>query len=441
MFGFVKEGMWMQMVRGVNCGLPGGKRSLLLGISFVCMLTGLGVVTNALGQDSANDYIEPRVNRPQYESFIRHLSLARDQRNSAELVYGDYQTTLTELAQQTDESALKAGRQSVQDAFSGKSRVTPDELKRMRVEVLKTYEHVFPATDAALDQLVNGLHAMLTPEQEAAFAPALRELHRQIMLHPRQVGSQYEDYAGDGVDVLVLVEDARKAGGELAGLDPQALDPILAAYEAQLDAFLLETTAAYRRGRLMAKMAGVQKDIEGAAQERQAAVDRWKRLYQLNQMTVDSIATIVAESAGEGRRQAWLERFDAACFSWMYPRTKPDRQIEWIAKQTTVTAEQRQSARQIFDQYQSRRKQLNRQAIDLMLRARLEFQTMLYFMMDPTGMDEQFKRGLYEQLLKNSGEQASLDSTTTAALEGVLNETQRKAMREALKGPDPARRR
>ena len=429
------------MVRGIDRGLGSGKRSLLLGIAFTWMLTALGVATTAHAQDSANDYIEPRVNRPQCESFIRHLSLARDQRNAAELVYGDYQTTLTELAQQTDESALKAGRQSVQDAFSGKSRVAPDELKRMRVDVLKMYEQMFPAIDAALDQLVNGLHAILTPEQEAAFAPALRDLRRQIMLHPRQTGSQHEDYAGDGVDVLVLAEDARKQGGELAGLDPLALDPILAGYEAQLDAFLLETTAAYRRGRLMAKMAGVQKDLEGAARERQAAVNRWKRLYQLNQSTVERMAAIVVENAGESSKQAWIERFDAACFSWMYPRKKPDRQIEWIARQTTVTAEQRQTAQQIFDQYQSRRKHLNRLAIDLMLRARLEFQTMLYSMMDPTGLDEQFTRGLYDQLLKNSGEQASLDSTTVAALEGVLSETQRKAMREALKGPDPARRR
>jgi hypothetical protein len=71
-----------------------------------------------------------------------------------------------------------------------------------------------------------------------------------------------------------------------------------------------------------------------------------------------------------------------------------------------------------------------------MIRARLEFQTMLYSMMDPAGMDDRVRRDLYEELLKNTGEQTNLETNAAGALESLLSASQRDALREALKKPD-----
>ena len=128
-------------------------------------------------------------------------------------------------------------------------------------------------------------------------------------------------------------------------------------------------------------------------------------------------------------------RFDQASFAWLYPRRKPDREIEWMRKQT-LSAEVREKADALYDTYVSKRRELSRQAIDIMLRARLEFQTMLYSMMDPSTLSDAPRRNMYEELLKNSGELANLDSTTAGALEMLLTQTQRDAMRKALQGPD-----
>ena len=232
----------------------------------------------------------------------------------------------------------------------------------------------------------------------------------------------------------------RKAGGELAGLDLDALAPIISQYETQVDAFLLDTAADYRMGKLLSKIAAVQKDPQASAQQKQAAIDRWKRLYDLNKSTVENIGAVVASTLGEAARQRWLERFDAGCFAWMYPRKKPDREFEWMSRQS-LAPEQMQNARQVYDRYSARRKDLNKQAIDLMIRARVKFQTMLYSMMDPTGMNDQVYHGLYQELLKNSGEQATLESSASGALESILTDAQRKSMREFMRGPDPAKRR
>jgi hypothetical protein len=66
---------------------------------------------------------------------------------------------------------------------------------------------------------------------------------------------------------------------------------------------------------------------------------------------------------------------------------------------------------------------------------------MLYSMMNPAGMDDRIKLGLYQELLKNTGEQTNLENNTSAALEALLPDALRQSMRDALKGPDPAARR
>jgi predicted ATP-dependent protease len=94
-----------------------------------------------------------------------------------------------------------------------------------------------------------------------------------------------------------------------------------------------------------------------------------------------------------------------------------------------------------MDDYLARRRELSRQAISTMIRARMEFQTMVYAMMDTASLDDALRQSLYADLLKNSGEQANLEASTASALESLLDEAQRKAMRDAMKRPDPVRRR
>lgn len=394
----------------------------------------------ALGQESAKDYIEPRVSRPQFLLLYRQLGLDSNQRSIAELMYSDYSGALDDLMKQMDAQAEQAGARTVQDAMLGKVRLSAEELRAKRVAVLKAFEQHFAAIDKALDHLLGGLESILTPEQEIHFQPALRELNRSIYLHPRQNGAGFQEYAGDGVDVLMMVDDAMKEGGELHGLEREALASILGEYEHQLDALLVRTTPEHRDLKIRRKIAGIEKDSAAMRDLDQMALARWKELYQFNLTTVKRIGEVAGTTLGEAARQKWLDRFDQASFTWLYPRKKPDRQIEWI-RQQSLPAETRERAEDIYEEYLSKRRELSRQAIDIMLRARIEFQTMLYSMMDPATVDGTPGRPLYDQLLRNTGEQANLDNTTSTALEELLNAQQRESMRKATQGPEPTRRR
>lgn len=412
-------------------------------IGVVALVAAFTCTAPILAQESAEDYIEPRIDRTHFVALYQQLALESSQRTIAELAFTDYTAAIVDLTRSLNEQADKVGRQPVKNALAGKSRLAPDDLQRMRIAVLKVYEQAGPAADQALQELLGGVQSVLTPEQSQHFDVALRQLRRDILLHSRQTDSSYQEYAGDGVDVLDLVETARKDGGELQPLDREALSAVLNQYEQQMDALLIETSPGYRSGKILRKIASIEKNAAAMHEQEQAALARWKLLYELNENTVQQIGEMALASLGEQAKQRWLDRFDQASFMWLYPRKKPDRQIEWIRLQHApgLPAEKLEQAEQIYDGYLQRRRELSRQAIEMMIRGRLEFQTMLYSMMDASNIDDRLQRDLYQELLKNTGEQANLESTTSGALEAVLNDAQREALREAMKKPDAAARR
>jgi hypothetical protein len=184
----------------------------LCALCFVlCVLAG-----PAAAQERARDFIEPRVSKTQFQQLCQQIGLQSDQRQIANIAFSDYEAALADAATRLDEQALAAGRQSVDDSLSGKARLPAEDLKRLRGEVLKVYVQAGPEADAALDALIGGVEALLTEDQQDKFTAAKRWLHREILLHPRASNAAYQEYAGDGVDVLALVEQARGEGGELA---------------------------------------------------------------------------------------------------------------------------------------------------------------------------------------------------------------------------------
>jgi hypothetical protein len=426
----------LRLTHHIMIELARGVRGVFICFMVLVLMSG----TLAAAQETASDYLEPKLDRAQYDWLCKQLNLGRDQRSIVELLYADYASALGHAASDADAAAEKAGRKAVNDAVSGRARITPDELQRMRIAVLQAYESIGPAADRALADLFDGTRAVLTSEQEPLLDPLIRELNRRVLLHSRQQSSNYEEYAGDGVDVLQLAEEALKDGGELQPLGRGPLADVLASYETQLDALIIATSAEWRAGKLAAKIAQVSKDHVEVTRQNQAAIDRWKRLYDLNQWAVQSVAHVALTNLGEAAQQQWIERFDRACFTWLYPRSKPERQFEWI-KKNVQDEQKRQEAAVILDRYLSKRRDLARQAITIMIRARMEFQTMLYAMMDPAGLDDRMRQSLYAELLKNSGEQANLDANVTAELEALLDDAQRKSMREAMKRPEPVRSR
>ena len=410
---------------------------LLCAVMFLAVLAFCWPVWAA---ESAADYIEPRIERPNFQRLIDSLGLGSDQRTIVEFAFVDYTQSMSDLAASLDQQANGIGRETVQAALSGKARVAPDDLKRMRIDILKVYEHAGPAADQAIETFVSSVEVVLAGEQLGAFEQAIRELRREILLHPRQLGGDSQEYAGDGVDLLQLVALAVKEGGELYGLDEDPLQALTQLYAQQLDTLLIGTSGAYRQNRIQRKIAQIDKNTEAIQAQDQAGLELWKQLFQLNQGFVQQIGDLAAAQIDENARLRWIDRFHQASFPWLFPRRKPDRQIEWIRKE--AAGDQLAKAETIYRGYLDRRSALAKRAIDMMLQGRLDHQVMLYSMMDPTAIEDRACRDIYEELLRNTGEQANLDSMTAGQLESALEGSKRESLREAMKRPDsPSRKR
>lgn len=387
---------------------------------------------NAAAMESAADFLQPTISRQDYQFMLNGLNLDSQQRVITDLLYGDYAGAMDRLFQRTDAQANTAGRQRAEDALAGKIILNPVELTQIRVAVLEVYEQAIPESDRLRRQLIDDTRVMLLPDQISTFEKALVDLRRLILLHPRQSESLYPEYAGDGVDVLILFEQAREPGGELENLSPDAVASILNRYELQLDQLLLNTSDEYRRGKIHLRIARMKKDQPALINEQCDALTRWQQLYQLNQQTVRAVADVVEPTLGQSARKRWLERFSHASFVWLYSPRLPDREYQWINSRS-MSPEVHTQAREIYQQYQKKRQRLTNQAVDLMLRGRLEHKIMLYAMMDPTRITGNAQHELYQQLLKNSGELATLEANTTSQLEDLLSHSQLQTMQHHLR--------
>jgi len=277
--------------------------------------------------------LEPIVDRRAYTALLDGLGIDGDEKMIAEMLYSDYAASLDDLAGRIDDAAEVAGRRRMQDALSGKIYVERDELRDLRVAVERTYQSAWVEADELLDDLRLNVRSLLddsgdTPDGELAFAA----FNRSVLLHPRQVAAQDEAYAGDGVDVIALVDEAAAPGGELEALDRAEVDPILDHYAGALDQLIVTTAAEDRRCRGARALARIRRDREAARREEGLSLDRWKRLYLLNRQVAEEIGAVTAERLGAEAERRWRERFDRACFPRLFEATRPDKEHAWIAR-------------------------------------------------------------------------------------------------------------
>lgn len=402
-------------------------------LMIACLLAGLcsaPLPVHAAG-DSAADFIEPRVDRTAFATFLDQLRMDDDQHLVASMLYSDYAAAIEELAAGIDEQAEEAGRGRVQEALAGSVYIEPQELRRLRAAVLGAYQSGWEEADRLFQELIIDTHILLIDTSADDFERALCRLRRALYLQPRQAGGLDEAYAGDGVDVAQLVQDASIAGGEFESLDQGLLSADLDEYERQLDALLVATAAADRQGRMNRALARIERDRSALRREEQAALARWQRLYQINRQAAHAVGAVAGRNLGAEARQRWLDRFQRACFPWLFQRAMPDRQQDWITRRISDDAVV-EEAQRIHEDYVTQRAGMRREAIDLILRGRQTFRIMLHSRMDSTTLDDSSTRELYQDLLKNSGKRAKLDSDTSASLEALLTERQRRQMRSDI---------
>lgn len=426
--------MWIMRMITINRTIRTSKRTNCVRIRLTMLVIAILAMTPwAAAQDSVYDYIKPRINRDQYAAYYGQLGIDRNQRGIIDLLYEDYATELADFAEDINIRSQIAGRTRLENAFAGRISMSGRDLRALRAKILGIYRECGPAADEMLHHFLAGIEGFLNEDQKQRLPAAQRELRRKIMLHPRQAGRRVFNYAGEGVDVLQLVEKAStETGGELLGIEDEAIDELLTRYELDLDAILRRTFADERRSRLDYNIEKLNQNVEAIAKLQKQLAEHWNALFALNRSTVKAIGEIIERHSGEFTRKLWEDRFYQAAFEWLYVPTLPDRQINWI-RSSELDPELVQKAEIMYGTYLAGRDGLQREAISLMVRARQERGVTLHPMSLPSEVQEN-AGDLHKDLLRNSGSKKNHDTRYAGEFESLLTAEQRRLMRRALLG-------
>lgn len=376
--------------------------------------------------------LEPRVNREPFAALLDGLEIDDDGRMIADLLFSDYVSGLEAIAARIDEAQRAAGRDQLEQALSGRMVLTRDELRELRADVREVERGAFAESEQLAEELFVSIRDVLATDA-AAFDRSALAVRRDMHLAPRRMRRGDSSYAGDGLDLVRLVTEAR-AGGELESVPTGQIDQLLDQYAASLDALLRDSARLWWNARLEAAVGGILDEIDLKADAEADIAREWNRHWALTNQYAEQIVTAAGDAG-----PAFRARFLAAAFPWLLSDTKPDRVNAWI-QDRIADGETRASAAAIMDEYRVGRQPLVADAIDIIVRSRAEHSVLLDARMDPLALGGRL-RDLYQELLRNSGRRASVESDATASLEALLTQRERRQMQADLAAAAFGRRR
>lgn len=385
------------------------------------ILGGSTGTASAASADPMLESVEPRLTRADYTGFVDRLQLDRLYRQIIDVVYQGYADDLDALAARLGARADELGRREVEEALAGRRRIDPDELRRMRAAIRRVELDGWAPAAERLETFFREIVVVLTDIDRAALLDAQRALRRDVHLGRRRASESDPAYAGDGVDLVMLVEEAF-GSGDLVGVDRATLHPLLEAWAGQVEALIAATAEAEHACRTRLAAARIARDQAAIRLEERRQVEIWRTIYLVNRQYADLIATALEESAGPVPAVRWRDRFDRACFPWLHGRTKPQRQADWILRMRLIDEDVRVQARAIIEELEARSTVHVREARDLLLRARLALQVPVTPRTDPTSLQEREAQDILRSLLQNSGQRARLEEDAVRRLEALLPE-------------------
>jgi len=408
-------------------------------IALVALLAVLGGGSLAVADTTGLAMVRPRVDRTQFAVFVDDLPIDAQNRMIIDIIYEDYLAEVEALGDRLRAKAVDVGAGRVDDALAGRIVVHPDELRRLRIAVLDVERSGWTDADRLFDELLLNVREILHEVPIESLDEAERELRRAVWLAPRRTDERNERYAGDGVDLIVLVHAATAAGADLESIDADMLAPILHEYDYQLDEVLLATAAADRDGRLTWRRARIEGNAAAGRTADAAHLERWRQLYELNQSTSGRIESEIDAQLGADAAQRWRAVFHRACFPWIFRAARPEREFDWIERRVRDDAVIAKAAG-VYNAYRTAADAACAAAVELVVDARVDRGTILHARMDPRGLDDGV-RDLYERLLQISGERATLEADASSALRALLEDGQRKQMAADIAAAAYGRRR
>jgi hypothetical protein len=381
--------------------------------------------TSARAAEQALDYFVPIVTRGDYVDYCKTARVTEDQRLILDMLFTDYASAIEALAKATDAAAETAGRARVAEAFSGRRRVSTDELNALRSAVTQSYLDAMPELDRLFTRLLGDLPGMLDETQRPIAVEAARTLMRTVWSRGRSIRAETPEYGGEGVDLTAIWADFSERK-ECESVSRPQLNALLSKYERDVNAYLAQNARADRDDELRRRIAEIKSDEPAQKAIEQRLVSRWQQWFALHQSSIESMAAVIASTADDAPARDWRER----CYEEMFPDLVTARSAELVARWVIDNVDPTRSAQaqKLLDTYKRDSSTITSAIRALHIRARNELGRVVHAMVDPASLSDRTSREMYEELLRLTGQQSTEDARLVESMRALLLPDEREAM-------------
>ncbi|MCH2140595.1 MAG: hypothetical protein MK100_06120 [Phycisphaerales bacterium] len=343
--------------------------------------------------------IEPIVRPEVFHLFVQDLKLGPEEAATANMLFEDYghemRTALAEL-----QISQKQERDKLDDALKGRLRLSPEELRDLRMSLRTGARDACGFADRRVSQMIDYVTLLSTLDTDAKNT-AIGTFQRRVYLD----GGDREAL----VDVSTLIPSAM--------LTQPSAQAALSSYLNELTLRAKEDALAVRSARFEDEIAVIRKDPDERRSILESISRRWCERMSLH----DRLMEAVGATDSTLRR-----RIEIALFPTVYGRGEIESVVAWI--DDNGTSQQAATARNCVESAEMRLENLRREAVALLREAR-EAGCDLDHDAASLMSDSEALRFRY---LQNSGERSVLEQNLFDCVQQELTEGQRAAIRRVV---------
>ena len=367
--------------------------------------------------------IEPIVTRDAYMACCRQLGIQDEQMPIAEMLYEDYLSGLTALQETSIRRAKAAGADELDAAFQGQSSLRSDELRELRIAVMRSRELNWPEVDALQRMLIDGTIALGADADAAETQAAIQAMQRRAVQDHARRNSGSTEYAGEGFDLTDLAADERE--GLLSDVQGEGLSSILATWQSHVTQLMVMHGAQERAASIEQRIADIKRDPVAAKALMAERSERWRPLHEINVWAIESIAQLLLDS---GTDEEWRSKARIRQFPWLHADDIVDRTANWILR--NGDPQQQQRAAGVLEAYRVDRNTVRRDIETLVVKARLEDGIVLG---SPAAGRVPEAQEIQRAWLQTTGELQLLKGRAEDQLNAMLTQGQLAAVRRSLR--------
>ncbi len=355
----------------------------------IAQIVGCLACTQAIDRIGFAEASQPDPNAPIWDvklsqgivdALCDRLLLDATQEQFADARFLVYQEELQSLSGETYDKMLAAGLSRSfeldKEGLEYGNLKHIEERSALRYQWKNQYLVGVARADELLARFLDELYSVLDESQADQFH-SVPGLIRRLNLMKVQPNAAVIDFKAP-IDIIRLVEQAMAAGNELEWLrnpptDKQAsvaenaahakLDSILRDYESLLDPILIKRVQRNRRPVARDESVVLLPDTATGRRRVDELEDEWTLLFQLNQDTMQRIATVLEEHRDLTCRTAWEDRFYKALCPDLMSERIADWLLTWLTARADHSAEQLASARQLYETHVALRRELRIAAV------------------------------------------------------------------------------